>query len=316
MRWSTANGCAHWSLNDIGPEVEPGSRAHHADGRQPAGRVRDIGRRDGLPSRGFADRRRARRRRPARAGTRRIAAATRWQMGLEDGRGLYPPARRTRRAGPPQPVADAGEACLSDLGCVGHRQRRAIGGAGAAHGSGMRRAWSSRPRSPVSKVSCLACSLQRAPRVLSALAPVGGSRCALARGMRRDGVPGMRTKRTSASGLSGRHKAIAGSVAGTVESSSTNAASGGSIVRGFRAMASPSRRGHQGRGHHDRRVRVRYLPPRSSSTSPRHHQSTPEQVRSLRGTATLRSTAAGGLVRMAQTQHRQRGEFGTVSSFC
>ena len=43
-------------------------------------------------------------------------------------------------------------------------------------GSGMRRAWSSRPRSPVSKVSCLPCSLQRAPRVPLALAPVDGSR--------------------------------------------------------------------------------------------------------------------------------------------
>ena len=94
-------------LNDVGPDAEHGSqRITQMVGSRPDA-VRDIGRRHGLSPRSFAGRRRTRDRRPARTGAWRLAAATGRQMGLEAGPGLYPPARRAGRAGPPRPLAGA-----------------------------------------------------------------------------------------------------------------------------------------------------------------------------------------------------------------
>ncbi len=59
--------------------------AHHPDGRQPARRVRDPRRGDGLSPRDLADHRRAQRRGPARAGAGRAAPQRPDGLGMEDG---------------------------------------------------------------------------------------------------------------------------------------------------------------------------------------------------------------------------------------
>ncbi len=138
-----------------------GQPAHHPDGRQPAGRVREPGRGDGLPPRDVADRRRSQRRGPARARTRRAAAWRGRQLGLEDGPGLYPAAGRARPAAAAPAVAGTAGPGLPDPGRVGQpratcspRRRRGAWSTycRAANWSGFpasatRRPWSSRSRS-------------------------------------------------------------------------------------------------------------------------------------------------------------------------
>src|SRR6516165_2677529 len=55
-------------------------------------------------------------------------------MGMEDGPSLYPPAGRARPAGAASAVAGIASLTLPDCSGVGHRERRPLRGAGAAHG--------------------------------------------------------------------------------------------------------------------------------------------------------------------------------------
>src|SRR5205823_14567163 len=84
----------------------------------------------------LADHRRAPDRGPARNGARRRAATAGRALGVEDGPGLYRTADHTRRPRSPSIVADTGDVAVPDPRRLGHRQRCAVRGAGAADDGG------------------------------------------------------------------------------------------------------------------------------------------------------------------------------------
>src|SRR4029450_2907453 len=128
-----------------GPAATPGPQRHrprhrdrkpadHRDGGEPTGGVRDARRGDGIPPPGLAYHGRPEARGSARARAGCPSPATGRPLDLEDGPGLHPAARATRRAPAAGPVAGAQARAVSDAGGLGHGKRRAFGSASATHG--------------------------------------------------------------------------------------------------------------------------------------------------------------------------------------